>query len=107
MKRETYLVSFYVLYFGWLTVVTFFSPATILLNYFTGAIIIFYFLFLKEKWDLIIFSASSLLSFLTPSMTLNDWKTFSQLPIMEIPFWLPFAWGTTVIALRKLYTVIE
>jgi hypothetical protein len=106
LKKETMIIIFYILYFSWLFTVTYLSPATMQINYFTLFVIFFYFIFLKEEWDIIWFIVASSLALIgkTSFFANIGEKSFDQ--INQIPFWLPLAWGTTVLALRKFFIVV-
>jgi hypothetical protein len=108
VKKETALVIFYVLYFAWLLVITYFSRDTAFINYFTLGVAFFYFVFLREPGDIFIFLAviTGMYLFKVYSVETQefmlDYETLST-----IPAWIPLAWGTSAIALKKLYSVLR
>ena len=107
MKTETSIILFYVLYFGWLSVVTFLVPNTQLLIYFTSAITIFYFVLLREKWDVFWFllGVSFMVLAASTSFHRGEFK-FNFGVVTELHVWLYLAWGTTFVALRKFFLIV-
>lgn len=107
MKTETFIILFYVFYFGWLSVVTFLAPDAQLLTYFTAAITIFYFVALRERWDVFWFLLGASLMVLSAgtSYQRGEFK-FNFGVVGELPVWLFLAWGTTVVALRKFFLIV-
>ncbi len=107
IKKENLIIIFYSLYFTWLLTVVFLTQDQRILDLFTITIAIFYFIFLREKGDLLWFWVAAfipLIYALTP---------FSQGPLRfniqnlyYFPAWLPIAWGTTSVALRKFFILI-
>lgn len=107
MKKENIIVAFYVLYFGWLFTVAFLTPSLDILNIFTSIITILYFIFLKEKWDLVWFWVAALAPIAIGTVTFANWQfKFESGLLPYIPMWLPLAWGTTIVALRKFFILI-
>jgi hypothetical protein len=108
MSKETLIVTFYIIYFVWLLTVTYISADTHLLNLFTLGVIMFYFLFLKEKGDVVWFAATFLGAILGKISMVQDGKfSFDMLSLATLPPWLPVAWGTTVVALRKFFLIVN
>ncbi|OGM20308.1 hypothetical protein A2863_01545 [Candidatus Woesebacteria bacterium RIFCSPHIGHO2_01_FULL_38_9b] len=107
MKKDTFIIIFYFIYFSWLFTITYLTPKTDLLNYFTLSIIFFYFVLLRESGDLFWFWLGTLIPILfnLSSFTNFEFK-FDLAKIILTPIWLPLAWGTTIIALRKFYLII-
>ena len=107
MKNTTPIIIFYVMYFIWLFTVTYLTPEVKFLNYFTLGVTLFYFILLREKGDLLWFTVAAAIPVLMSSISFEkgSLKTEFQL-IALMPIWLPLAWGTTVIALRKFYLVL-
>ena len=108
MKKETLIIIFYVLYFTWLFTVTYLSPDTAYLNIFTLVVIGFYFLFLKEKGDLVWFTATFLGALLGRLSSVDKGRlNFDIDQLRNLPIWLPIAWGTTIVALRKFFVIVN
>jgi len=107
LKKETLIILFYILYFAWLFTVTYLSPNTVNINYFTLFVVFFYFVFLREEWDLIWFIVASSIALIGQNSLFSEIgeKNFDQ--ISQIPFWLPLSWGTTVLALRKFFILVS
>lgn len=107
MKKQTLLVIFYILYFAWLFTVTYLTKETMILNYFTSAVILFYLIFLREKNDVYLFILVSVVVLLGANSAFSEWPLNIDIDkLLNTPPWLPIAWGTTVLALRKLYIVV-
>ena|SRR3989344_3040895 len=105
--NTTPIIVFYILYFFWLFTVTYLTPEVTILNYFTIAVSIFYFLLLREKGDFFWFWLSALVPVLFAAISFVNWELKFDLDLVAfMPIWLPLAWGTTVVALRKFYIVI-
>ena len=107
LKKESLIIIFYILYFGWLFTITYLSPDTIHINYFTLFVVFFYFVFLREEWDIIWFLVASSIALIGKNSLFSEIgeKSFEQ--ITQIPLWLPLAWGTTVVALRKFFILVS
>src|SRR3989344_4066904 len=107
MRKEKMIVIFYILYFSWLLLISYFSPNADFLNYFSYGITIFYFLFLREKGDFIWFWAGVSVPLITASVSVIHWSTKIDFSAFRfIPIWLPLAWGITIVSLRKLYFIV-
>lgn len=107
MKKENLIVIFYVVYFSWLFTVAYINPETNTLNYFTVIVAFFYLIFLREKGDLLLFWLGALVPMLLASFSIKNLEPkFDLATVSLIPIWLPVAWGTTIVALRKLYILI-
>jgi hypothetical protein len=96
MKKERLIIIFYLLYFSWLFSITYLIVDTTVLAYYAIGALILYFIFLRERYDSILFSLVALI----PLYLLRA-------DIPNIPLWIPIAWGTTAIALRKFYTLVS
>lgn len=107
VKTTTPVIVFYILYFVWLFGITYLTPELNLLNYFSGGVVLFYFIFLREKGDMSWFLFSCLVPIVFTVFSLKHWQFKFDLDALKfMPIYLPLAWGTTVVALRKFYTVI-
>lgn len=96
------------MYFIWLTVITFISPDIKLLNIFSIGIVVFYFMFLQEKWDWFFFLLGSLAIVMSIIGQFKNWDLIMDYhKLQAIPLWFPMAWGTTAVALRKFYVIIS
>ena len=103
-KAATPVIIFYILYFFWLFTVTYLTPEVAILNYFTLAVTLFYFVFLREKGDILWFWLSAMIPVFITTFSFNNWQPkFDFGLIAYMPLWLPLAWGTTTVALRKFY----
>jgi len=89
------IIIFYLLYFGWLFTITFLSADERVLDYYAITIILLYFAFMREPWDAIVFGLFSLI----PLYMNRETVQFTAL-------WIPIAWGTTAIALRKFFVLV-
>jgi hypothetical protein len=107
MKKENIIIIFYIIYFGWLFTVAFLTPSIDTLNYFTSIVTVIYFVFLKEKGDFIWFWISALVPLIIAAVSFSNWQfKFDSSLLYYTPLWLPLAWGTTIVALRKFYILI-
>ena len=107
MKKENLIVIFYVLYFAWLFTVTYLTPEPPILNYFTLGVAAFYFIFLRGENDLFWFLLGSSVAFAIVILGIGSGRfqlNFSA--IKDTPIWLPIAWGTTFVTLRKLFVLV-
>ena len=108
MKKETAILLFYIMYFFWLFAVTYLLFNIAILNYFTGFVAIFYLLFLREKGDVAWFIFACFIPIVFSFFSFSGWEVnFSTDNLRFFPPWLALAWGTTIVALRKLYFVIN
>jgi len=108
MKKDTLVIIFYVLYFSWLFTVTYLTQDIKVLNYYTICVALFYFLFLREKGDILWFILGISFSVLLTITSYSSFQLkFDTSIIPYLPIWLPMAWGTTVIALRKFVLLLE
>ena len=108
MRRKINLiVVFYIIYFTWLFLIAYLWTNIQLLTYLLLAIIFFYFLFLREKVDIIIFLIVSIASYLIGKHLAYD-SGFAEIgyPSLGIPYW-PLAWGITTLAVRKFYLILS
>ena len=107
IKKETLIIIFYVRYFSWLFTVTFFTQDPPFLNYFTGFIALFYFMFLREEGDFWWFATGFAISLILMVFSFTGWKVETDFEVLKhTPVWLPLAWGTTIVALRKFYLTL-
>jgi len=107
LKKETLIIVFYVLYFGWLFTIAFLTQDSALLNYFTGFVALFYLVFLKQRGDFWWFLAGITTSILISALTFSGFLPELDLSLIKhTPYWLPIAWGTTFVALRKFYFIV-
>ena len=108
MKKDALVIIFYVLYFSWLFAVTYLTQDIKILNYYTVIVAGFYFLFLRERGDFLWFTGGIVLSVLLSITSYKNFQIkFDTGIIAYIPIWLPMAWGTTIIALRKFVLLLE
>ena len=105
VKKQTAIIVFYTAYFLWLLIIAYVSPETDLVNLFTGIIVAFYFVYLKEvgdvQWFLATATMVTIYLFYTGTLYFDDFLSLNNL--VYIPIWIPLAWGTTIVALRKFY----
>ncbi len=107
MKKENIIISFYVVYFGWLFTVAFLTPSVTILNYFTATVAVLYFVLLREKGDIVWFWISALIPLLVAATSFGNWQfSFDFNLLYYTPLWLPLAWGTTIVALRKFFILV-
>jgi len=108
MKKETLIIIFYILYFFWLFLITYLTAEAKILTYFSIGTVIFYFSFLKEGGDLLWFLLGLSIPLLLASISFKNWVPVFDFDILLLmPVWLPLAWGTTFVALRKLYLILS
>lgn len=106
-EKTTSIIIFYILYFVWLTLVTFLTPDPELLTYFTVGIVVFYFIFLRNAWDWFWFIVGAAFIVIGTTARFESWDIqINTEKLNELPIWLPLAWGTTVVALKKLYSIV-
>lgn len=108
MKKERSIVIFYILYFGWLFTLVTLTVDVTLQNYFSILIAVFYFVFLREYLDPLLFSAAAIILILV-TVVIYDGSVFSidMEVLKQLPVWLPIAWGTTAVALRKFFILVN
>lgn len=108
MKKETVpIILFYILYFVWIFTVVYLTTQTRLLTYFSLGVVLFYFAFLREKKDAVWFITSAFAPIIITIVSFENVRlNFNPELILYMPLWLPLAWGTTVVALRKFYLVV-
>lgn len=106
-KNINLLVIFYVIYFTWLFLVAYLWTNAQILTYFLLGIILIYFMFLREKYDIFIFTLVSVASYLIGKYLAYD-PGFAKIgyPSLGIPYW-PLAWGISTLALRKFYLLFS
>src|SRR3990172_3596334 len=81
MKKDSYVIIFYFLYFSWLFFITYLTAKIDILNYFTFSVVAFYFLFLREGSDFFWF-------FLASTVFLLFTKNHSKREIWNKQKWL-------------------
>jgi hypothetical protein len=108
MRKESLIITFYVLYFGWLTSIVYLIRYTQVLDYFTLGVAMFYFAFIREKWDVFWFVLGCFIvvGFVMSSFY-NGIFQVNLNSVFDIPIWLPLSWGTTFVALRKFFVTIN
>jgi hypothetical protein len=89
------ITIFYLLYFGWLFTITFLSADETVLDYYAIGVILLYFAFMREPWDAIVFGLFSIIPLYMNRETIQ----FTAL-------WIPIAWGTTAIAMKKFFVLV-
>jgi hypothetical protein len=108
LKTETLIIAFYVLYFSWLFTVAFLTREAQTLNIFTGIVVLFYFIFLKEDGDFRCFASGFILALILGMVSFSGWMPRINFEAFRLtPPWLPVAWGTTFVALRKFYLTLS
>ncbi|MBN1169082.1 hypothetical protein JXA63_04290 [Candidatus Woesebacteria bacterium] len=108
-NKEKQIVAFYIMYFGWLFTLTTLTVDVKLQNYFALAIVIFYFVFIRDFWDplwFILFAFIGISNRLSATGSIFSFN-FNLSRISEIPIWLPLSWGTTAVALKKFYKLVN
>lgn len=107
MKKESLIIIFYIVYFGWLLVVTFLNLNVDLLNIFTSFVALFYLIFLRQDEDLFWFILSACVPVVFAITIIKGFSIkFEITQIQFLPLWLPIAWGTTIVALRKFFSIV-
>jgi hypothetical protein len=107
VKKETLIIIFYSLYFIWLLSITFLTANSQVLNYFSIVVVLFYFLLLREKGDLWWFWLGALIPIAVSVIFSPAVKPTLDLKFLTYtPAWLPLAWGTTFVALRKFFVLL-
>jgi hypothetical protein len=108
MKKQNLVVTFYVLYFIWLLIAVYLSPEATYLNYYTVAIVLFYFVFIRKPGDIFWFIIGAGGFILTKLFFItNNQINYDLAVIVETPIWLPMAWGTTIVALKRFYSILR
>lgn len=106
-KREVFIIFFYGMYFIWLLVVTYLTSDVAVLTYFTVAISVFHLIFLREVGDLSWFVIAAFIPVVFAIVRFEKSQLkFDLLSLKDFPYWLSLAWGTTTVALRKLYFLL-
>lgn len=106
MKKQNALTVFYVAYFVWLFAIVFLSRAQEILGYFVIIVLAFYLLLLRDKWDVLVLFATVSIYYLIDITTLSmETISYDFGSISASSLWLPLTWGTTVLALKKFYTI--
>jgi hypothetical protein len=82
------------MYFAWLFAITFLTTDQQILDMFTIAIILIYIAFMREPYDALFFGLVSVIPLY-----------INREAVQFTPLWIPIAWGTTAIALRKFYVL--
>jgi len=106
IKKDKFLIIFYILYFSWLFTITILGTNNLHNNIFSLIVIFFYFIFLKENNDELFFIASFIFPFLLNTNLFHEQFSNPSKYSLLSPFWIPFMWGTTILALRKLFLIL-
>jgi len=102
-KHINVIIIFYVIYFSWLFLLTYLWPDQRILTFFLIIILIFYFALLYEKYDLWLFLAVLLGSYLIGvKFEITPLFYESGYPPLGLPYW-PAAWALTSLAMRKFF----
>lgn len=105
---QTKIIVFYTAFFIWLTTIIFLKPEESFISYFTGAMALFYFVFLREAGDIFWFILGVALIYLAAIVTIDGLNvTYNVDAVNVVPLWLPAAWGTTLVALRRFYNMVN
>lgn len=108
ISLQTKVIVFYTAFFIWLISLIFLTPDASFMTYFTGGIAIFYFVFLRSAGDLAWFLLGASFIYAAAIVNIDGFSTnldFSA--VYGVPIWLPVAWGTTVLALRRFYQIVN
>ncbi len=107
ISKEKIIVIFYILYFTWLFTITYLTRNIIFINYFSIFVTLVYFIFLREKNDIVWFLASGVLSIILTFFVLNNMTLpANYFDLNTVPLWLPLAWGITAVTLKKFANTI-
>lgn len=108
-NKEKQIVAFYILYFGWLFALTTLTVDPQLQNYFTLIVALFYFIFLRDFWDPLWFTLFAVAAIANETLFFDSVESFNfeSANLASIPLWLPLSWGTTAVALRKFYVLVN
>jgi len=107
VKKDKFIIIFYVLYFGWLLMTTYLSRDDFYNNMLISFVVLVYFVFLNETFDLFLFCGITLLSyFLMGKLYGYPTFEFSLEFIKTMPLWIYISWGFTAVALKKLFLMI-
>jgi hypothetical protein len=107
-KIEKRIIVFYILYFVWLYIITFLTGQTVYLTAFSSVVVAFYFAFLRQAGDLLFFLLGTAVPVLFAFFSLTDSGiTYTPENLAFLPIWFPLAWGTTVVAIRQLVSLIS
>lgn len=96
IKKDQYIVFFYVFYFTWLLTITFLSTNNYYNNLFSIFVIVFYLIFLREKLDFTIFVIITIIAVFYHNISF-------VYDMNNISYWLPLSWSGTALALRKFF----
>jgi len=108
MKKDKVVVLFYILYFSWLFSIVYLVNYSTILDIFTFFVAIFYFLFINEKYDIFYFLTGATIVTLGSLYALSRGSFYlGGVLLTNIPYWLPISWGTTIVALRKFYIIMN
>ncbi len=107
IKKETLVTIFYVLYFTWLFAITYLRLDLRTISIFSISVVLFYFLFLREKGDFLWFWFGAGIPIIANALIFTKWvPDVDMLNLITTPVWLPMIWGTTFVALRKFFLII-
>lgn len=106
-RKVRYIIAFYFLYFSWLLTIIFISPRVIILNYFTALVTLVYFLTIRESDDFWWFAGGFLISVVLTIISFSGFRIkYEPSNVKFLAPWLPVAWGTTFVSLRKIYLIL-
>ena len=107
VKKDRFIIIFYVLYFGWLLLTTYLSRDNFYNNLLISFVVMIYFIFLNETFDLFLFLGITLLSYyLMGKLYGYPGIVFTLESIKTMPLWIYISWGFTGVALKKLFSMI-
>ena len=107
VKKDRFIIIFYVLYFGWLLLTTYLSRDDFYNNLLISFVVMIYFIFLNETFDLFLFLVITLLSYyLMGKLYGYPGIEFTLEYIKTMPLWIYISWGFTAVALKKLFSMI-
>lgn len=106
-KKINAALVFVIFFVFWLTIISNFWIRPILLTISLAIISFLYFIILKNKQDVLVFLSAAILGPIGEIIVSSSglWK-YNGVTFFGIPYWLPFAWGITAVALFKLLAVL-
>ena len=106
-EKQKAILIFYPAYFLWLIIVIVLSPYPDILTVFLGILTVFYFYFLREKWDYLFFFSGILYAFLIMKVVLINWHiNFVENTNSLFYPWL-ISWGISVLSFRKIFVILN
>lgn len=107
ISKEKVIVIFYILYFTWLLSITYLIRDILYINYFSIGVTAFYFLFLKEKDDIVLFLIAAGFSLILTFYIFDSMNLPMNIyDLNTTPLWLPLAWGVTTVSLKKFAYIL-